>query len=433
MAKSINKAVLSNRIYLNVNDDLVEILERTLTYEIEQKTGNPLDSNVLIIRNAVRINKDLYSIPSGRADLIPNDYTIVDKQIKLKATFPKFRFELRPSQQKIYDEVTGSCLINAPVSYGKTFLGLAIAAKMGYKTLVIVHTIALRDHWAKEVEKCFGFKPGIIGSGRFEVDSPIVLGNIQTIRKRVPKLIEEFGTVLVDECHHTPAATFTEVLNKIKATVKIGLSGTLHRKDNRHVVLKDYFSFTLFQPPVENSMKPEIFILNTGIFFSSNRNIPWAIRVNDLVARADYKKLVADVAQTQAIKGHKVLVVADRVQFLEDISELCGSNAMTITGKTENRDEMLKSIDTDKDILCGSISIFSEGISLSSLSCLILATPINNEPMLTQLIGRIIRIKEGKRTPEVIDLNLKGSTANNQATARAGLYLKLGYKVHNLT
>ena len=106
---------------------------------------------------------------------------------------------------------------------------------------------------------------------------------------------------------------------------------------------------------------------------------------------------------------------------------------MTITGKTENRDEMLKSIDTDKDILCGSISIFSEGISLSSLSCLILATPINNEPMLTQLIGRIIRIKEGKRTPEVIDLNLKGSTANNQATARAGLYLKLGYKVHNLT
>jgi hypothetical protein len=100
MAKSINKAVLSNRIYLNVNDDLVEILERTLTYEIEQKTGNPLDSNVLIIRNAIRINKDLYSIPSGRADLIPSDYTIVDKQIKLKANFPKFKFTLRPSQQR---------------------------------------------------------------------------------------------------------------------------------------------------------------------------------------------------------------------------------------------------------------------------------------------------------------------------------------------
>jgi superfamily II DNA or RNA helicase len=429
----MNKAVLSNRIYLNVNDELVETLEKTLTYEIEQKTGNPLDSNVLIIRNATRIKYDLYSIPSGRTDLIPEDYVLVDKQVKIPANFPEFRFELRPSQQEIFDKVTGSCLINAPVSYGKTFLGLALAAKMGYKTLVIVHTIALRDQWAKEVEKCFGIKPGIIGSGQFNLDSPIVLGNIQTIRKRVPKLIEEFGTVLVDECHHTPAATFTDVLNKIKATVKIGLSGTLQRKDNRHVVLKDYFGFDLHQPPVENSMKPEVYILKTGIFFSSNRNMPWALRVNDLVKRDDYKQLVADVAQTQAIKGHKVLVVGDRVQFLEDIAKLCGSNAMVITGKTENRDEMLKSIDIDKDILCGSISIFSEGISLNSLSCLVLATPINNEPMLTQLIGRIIRLKEGKMTPEVIDLNLKGSTANNQATARAGLYLKLGYKVHNLT
>ena len=429
----MNKAVLSNRIYLNVNDDLVEVLERTLTYEIEQKTGNPLEPNFITIRNASRINADLYSIPSGRTDLIPEDYTLVDKRVKPKVTLPEFRFELRPSQQKIYDEATGSCLVNAPVSYGKTFLGLALAGKMGYKTLVIVHTVALRDQWEKEIEKCYGIKPGIIGSGRFELDSPIVLGNIQTVRKRVSKLIEEFGTVIVDECHHTPAATFTEVLNSIKATVKIGLSGTLQRKDNRHVVLKDYFGFQLFQPPVENAMTPEITVIRTGIYFSSNRTIPWAIKVNDLVKRADYRKLVADVAQAQAIKGHKVLVVADRVQFLEDIAEICGGNAMVITGKTEDRDKMMKAIDTDKDILCGSISIFSEGISLNSLSCLVLATPINNEPMLTQLIGRIIRLKEGKMTPEVIDLNLKGSTANNQATARAGLYLKLGYKVKHLS
>ena len=41
----------------------------------------------------------------------------------------------------------------------------------------------------------------------------------------------------------------------------------------------------------------------------------------------------------------------------------------------------------EKDILFGTQSIFSEGISLDVLSCLVLATPINNEPLLTQLIG----------------------------------------------
>jgi hypothetical protein len=52
--------------------------------------------------------------------------------------------------------------------------------------------------------------------------------------------------------------------------------------------------------------------------------------------------------------------------------------------------------------------------------------------MLTQLIGRIIRLGEDKLSPEVIDLNLKGSTANNQAVARLGLYIKLGYKVYDI-
>jgi superfamily II DNA or RNA helicase len=345
---------------------------------------------------------------------------------------PEFKFELRESQQNIYNEVEGSCLINAPVSYGKTFLGLAIAKKFSMKTLVVVHTIALRDQWEKEIEKCFGIKPGIIGSGRFEIDRPIVVGNIQTVRKHVAKLMMSFGTVIIDECHHAPANTFTEVLNKIKATNKVGLSGTLQRKDNRHVVLRDYFGFRIFQPPIENAMTPEVFRIKTDIPFSSNRNIPWAVRVNDLVKRADYKNLVADVAQTQAIKGHKVLVVADRVQFLEDIAALCGDNAIVITGKTDNRDELMQSIYEDKDILCGSISIFSEGISLSALSSIVLATPINNEPMLTQLIGRIIRLGEDKLSPEVIDLNLKGSTANNQAVARLGLYIKLGYKVYDI-
>ena len=45
----------------------------------------------------------------------------------------------------------------------------------------------------------------------------------------------------------------------------------------------------------------------------------------------------------------------------------------------------------NKNVLYGTQAIFSEGISINVLSCLILGTPINNDPLLTQLIGRIIR------------------------------------------
>ena len=77
-------------------------------------------------------------------------------------------------------------------------------------------------------------------------------------------------------------------------------------------------------------------------------------------------------------------------------------------------------------------AIFSEGISVDNLSCLILATPVNNEPLLTQLIGRIIRLQEGKVPPVVVDIHLKGNTARRQASNRMGYYIKEGYKIQQL-
>ena len=85
-----------------------------------------------------------------------------------------------------------------------------------------------------------------------------------------------------------------------------------------------------------------------------------------------------------------------------------------------------------KEILFGTQAIFSEGISLDDLSCLILGTPVNNEPLLTQLIGRVIRQKEGKKDPVVIDIQLKGNTARRQASNRVGYYMKQGYDIREL-
>ena len=45
------------------------------------------------------------------------------------------------ARKEVYDELHDSCIINAWVSWGKTFTGLAIAAKLGQKTLVVTHTV----------------------------------------------------------------------------------------------------------------------------------------------------------------------------------------------------------------------------------------------------------------------------------------------------
>ena len=197
--------------------------------------------------------------------------------------------------------------------------------------------------------------------------------------------------------------------------------------------LETTFSSTVFKPPKENYLVPFVDIIRSGIRFMDG-NVDWASRVNALAYDWEYQNMVAVLAASYAAKGHKVLVVGDRVDFLKACARLVGDNAICVTGDIphEERAEMIKLLYKDKDILFGTQSIFSEGISLDCLSCLILGTPVNNEPLLTQLIGRVIRMREGKLQPRIVDINLEGRTARKQASARRGYYMRQGYNVFDI-
>ena len=422
------KAVLSNRIYLEVNKETHNLLEKELTYTIPARM--PQDPP-LVFKTIRFIKEGLVSIPIGREDLIPSDYEIIDKRITSPVEHANFKFDLRPSQKAVHDEINDNAIVNAWVSWGKTFTGLAIAAKLGQKTLVVTHTTNLRNQWEKEVEKCFGITPGRIGSGDFKTNAPIVVGNIQSLYRKMDDIKKMFGTVILDEMHHVSSPTFTRIVDEMPARYKIGLTGTLERKDGRHVVFRDYFGNNVLKPPKENYLIPKVHIVKSEIRFLDGAYTPWAERINHLAYDEEYVHSVAMIAAKYAALGHKVLVVSDRVAFLKACARLVGDNAVSITGDMdfEERENTMQLIKEDKNILFGTQSIFSEGISLNDLSCLVLGTPVNNEPLLTQLIGRVIRDKEGKQQPIVVDIHLKGKTAARQANARMGYYIKQDYEV----
>ena len=414
---------------MEASPDLQNSIDKELTYKIP--THNPLDPPQIICNMGV-VRNGLISIPTGRIDLIPKNYDIVDKRISIPIKFPKFKHELRKSQKEVYDKLEDSCIINAWVSWGKTFTALAIAAKLGQKTLVITHTVALRNQWAKEVEKVFGINASIIGSGNWDVSGPIVIGNTQTLYRNLDKIHKTFGTIILDEMHHVSSPTFNRIIDSNYCRYKIGLSGTIERKDGKHVVFRDYFGNKLYQPPKENYMTPSIHIVASEIRFQDGSRTPWANRVTALTNLDEYRHTVSMLAAAYAARGHKVLVVSDRVAFLKACAVLTGDKAICVTGDVphEEREKLVdKILYGDKNVLYGTQAIFSEGISVDTLSCLILGTPINNEPLLTQLVGRVIRKKEGKIDPVVIDIHLKGNTAKKQASNRVAYYLKQGWNM----
>lgn len=403
----------------------------TLTYKIVTNTGSKKYESIEIIRNYRMVTPTVISIPQGREDLIPADYEIIDKRVEIWEEFPEAIHPLFDEQKAVYDEVDHSCFINALVGWGKTFTALHIAAKLGQKTLVVVHNTELRDQWIREVETLFGFKPGIIGSGTFDIAAPIVVGNVQSIVKNLKKIEKAFGTLIMDEGHHCPATTFTNIIDSSHARYRIGLSGTMKRKDGKHIMFKDYFGHKVFKPAQNNTLDPTIHLLKSGIRLPPGKT--WSDKVTKLLADEEYQDLIASMALVQARKGHKVLVIADRVDFLQKVAEMLGPQAVCVVGETNDRQAEIRKVEEGlADIICGSRQIFSEGISVNCLSCVILAIPIANAPTLEQIIGRIMRLFPGKLDPIVLDIQFSGPSEKRQNDLRLALYLEKGWKILTL-
>ncbi len=372
------------------------------------------------------------SIPSGRIDLIPEDFEIVNRRVFSWVDYPPFRFPLRDSQSAIHDHVDSDCFINANPSWGKTFMGLAIVGNLGQKALVIVHTLALLSQWVKECEKVYGFTPSLMTGGKIKYDMPVTIANVQTLQ-RVPRPIiaKEFGAVIVDECHHTPARTFSTILDASHAAYKIGLSASDRRKDGTHIMFPDYFSKKVFKPEKENRMEPVIHRIKYPIRVADGEQ-SWAAKINDLAANEDYQRMIALTAASYANKGHKVLVLANRTKLLERAHTLT-PNSTVVVGTTKDREARLDLMRSGQcKVLYGSTNIFSEGISENYLSCLILATPINNEPLMDQLIGRVVRVVPGKLQPVIVMPLLTGKTVEKQAQLMRGFFMRSGYEIKDL-
>lgn len=430
------KAIISNKIYMVVEPSLHKALEKELTYKVP--SYNEPDQfvtikNLKVINFNIAGGKMLVAFPVGRMDLIPKGYLIEDKRAYNHIDdFPEFKFDLRPSQQDIVDDIEDNCIINARVGFGKTFSALALASRLKQKTLVVTHTVALRNQWEKEVVKTLGIKPGVIGSGKYNIDSPVVVSNIQSLVKYLPQINREFGLVILDEMHHVSSPTFSKIIDAMFSRYKIGLSGTIERKDQKHVVFKDYFGSKIYKPQRENTMTPTVDVINSGIEFS-NTNASWAEKVNALKESHLYKNLVIGLADHYARKGHRVLIVSDRVEFLRECSSNSDHSSEVLIGalKEDERELVIQKITSGEVTqLWATQSLVSEGISINPLSCLILGTPLNNMPLLEQLIGRIQRNSDDKLDPVVVDIKLEGWTVRNQFNNRLGHYMKEGYEIN---
>ena len=357
----------------------------------------------------------LHNIPLRILDERCKGYMI---DVKLENTV------LEPHQNRIVENVINNQggLIEAPPGAGKTIAMLACIAKVKTSTLILVHEHRLKQQWLSEIRKRLtgSFTLGTVDGNKKQFGD-ITVGLIHSIYRLMEdkeKFIEKFGTVIIDECHRIPASMYLKVLNNLPSFYRIGVTGTVKRKDGRHILLYDILGDVL-DTIVEKTLSHRITSFQVRpIYTNISFSAPVQVRRGEVVL--DYTKLLTQLTENKERndliintiiasiqEGYFPLVLSDRVNHLKFLYEELthrGFYTILLIGETRKETDWAQ-IQKDTRIQCivAQSQIAAEGLDLPRLSALHLTCPSSNKPKLKQKIGRIRRFAEGKPIPIVYD------------------------------
>ena len=396
-----------------------------------------------------------------------------------------FRGSLTPLQEQAvramreaYDREGGG-ILSLYCGGGKTVCALRLVADVGQRTLVVVHKEFLVEQW---IERIRHFLPeariGRIKQNVAEVHgTDVVVGMLQSLTRRGDEYsLGGFGHVVVDECHHICARSFSSLLFGVGGVGcrLLGLSATATRSDGLTQVLHWFMGATAFSATRGAAAARRVRVRRLrgsggdAVGGGSGVEIVSALAEDERRSRR-----VAALVAALAASGRKVLVLSDRRAHLLSLQPLVLEAAAAASPAAASRLPEAASqpaADTqpaadsqpvadsqpaagaaavgavsvdfylggmrasqlrdaaEKSVLLGTYGMSSEGLDIAALDTLVLATPRAN---VEQSVGRIMR-GGAANEPLVVDVVDGGAYCARLASKRLSLYRSAGYQLDDV-
>ena len=315
-----------------------------------------------------------------------------------------------------------SVMVQMPTGTGKTYL---LAALVGLflkeEVWVVAHRRELVSQIKDTLEKFFSSLKS----------TSIKVISIQWLSRHYGEMEEKPGLIVIDEAHHALAETYAEVMNAYPKAKKLGLTATPYRLNGK--------GFTDLFDTLLCSWSMERFIaegrLSLYDYYSIKPDSAAQLQIDSLQKRGadgDYQQKelneVMDVKPSlerlcltikEYVPGKKGIVYAISIQHAEHIAEFYRENgikAVAISSKTPSSlrkelierfkaSSLLSSLNSTSDEIevLVSVDLFSEGFDCPDVEFIQLARPTLSLAKYMQMVGRGLRVAEGKDYCVILD------------------------------
>lgn len=464
---------IGNNLYLEgpISDLLHKGLEKKFSYEL--KNAYWIKRKYPTANTTVRFwNQHKRMLPIGfRQGLLKTltDYA-EHKKLKLNITFEDTRVinkEVVPMPDKFVNGVVlrdyqidamrtfmrnGIGILEIGTGGGKTELAIEIIRQLKCRTLFMCDKVELLRQTKKRIEEALGIEVGQIGAGVEEI-KPITVATIQTLVKHIAKYKEYLASInlaIFDETHHVAAKSYTKVSKYlIGTTYRLGVSATAERDDGNSMmitavtgyIVKDLGSKVL----IDNGWLVRPMITFIKDYMPEELIKDWEHECKgDLInPTKDYNKYyerfimnntyrnnkIVEIVNSN--KGKKILILTKLIEHGRMLNSLI-PNSKHLYGDTEKeeREKMFNDfVNGNDNILISTISIWSEGLDCKSLFLIINAGANSGDVKTIQMLGRTLRISEGKTYSKYIDFIDETRFFRSASLKRKRILKKEGHNV----
>lgn len=354
-------------------------------------------------------------------------------------------YKLRPYQQEAVDSVVNyfkktraPAVVVLPTGAGKSLVIAELARIARGRVLVLAHVKELvEQNHAKYTS--YDLEAGIFSAGLKRKDSKekVIFGSIQSVARAPKKFFEDFSLLIIDECHRVNSdgdTQYGDVIRKLQENNEslcvLGLTATPYRLGLGWIY--QYSSRGILQTQEKRFFKQCVYELPLE-YMISNKFLTRPIKIDIPVTCYDFSELtekgrmyttaeveellktqkrltpliiknIIDITNQYDRKG--VMIFSSTVKHAEEILKcLPGGEAEIVLGDTDNekRDEIIERFKKKEFKYLVNVSVLTTGFDAPHVDVIAILRPTDSVSLYQQIIGRGLRLDQGKKDCYVLD------------------------------